>query len=156
MAHVTLASKPGTNSTRVRQDVSSDSGRVAHERVRVKLGALAYADSRHGADASADLAQASLVTLCEAAGGYYESLTGVSIRGKPIVSEQSAQALARLRVSALSYAGTRHGADACIEFTRDALRGMCGAAIAYAEAVAGGDARPGETVDRTLYLDGGV
>ncbi len=134
---------------------SRDTARTAACRVQLKLGALAYADGRHGVDASAEFSGAALVHVCELAARYYASLTGSDavLRLPSLIRPEVAGELARLRLACLSYAGGRHGADACIELSRDALGVLCGAAIALCQASLGVDPERRTVVDPALQLE---
>jgi len=135
---------------------SRDSARTAHARVQLKLGALAYADGRHGADASPEFSAAAVASTCALAARYYASLTGGdAILRQPLIRPELAGEIARLRLSCLSYAAARHGTDSCIELARDALGGLCAAAIALCQAALGDDPQKSRVVDPTLQLEGG-
>ncbi len=56
-----------------------DSPRIAHARVQLKLAALAYSQSRHGADGGPSMARSGTAMLCQAAINYAETLTGQKI-----------------------------------------------------------------------------
>lgn len=132
-----------------------DSPAAAAARVRLKLAALAYAGIRAGLDASPDLVVASLAQACACAISYYQTLGGRVERPASLApTPEAAAQLAQLQVACVAYASARHGADACVEFARDALHILCGAAITYCQALPGvdGEAR---VVDATLALDRG-
>lgn len=145
----------GMASTRVAVSYTQDSQRSADARVRFKLAAIAYADAAHLGDA--DLAGAGLVAMCEGALRWYWSFTGRQpASGAPLASRDSAGEVVRLRLAALGYANARHGSDACIELSRDALCALCEAAVAYCQAVLGVPPQEsGEVADRVLRLDRG-
>ena len=136
---------------------SSDSAQTARCRVNLKLGAIAYADARHGTSPDRDLTGPALSHLCELAALYYASLTGSGdvLRRSPSSLGASEQ-LVRLCLASISYACARHGADACVELSRDALGNLCGAAIAYCEMLVGADPAAPRVVDRGLQLGGGA
>lgn len=130
----------------------------AAARVSLKLAALAYTNlcmgvgSGPGGGATPDLAVAS-AGLCHAALRYFVALTGghLAVEVTEDGSARSAQARAMMQVAAIAYASTRHGADACIEFTRAAIGELCQAAARYGALLTGSR----EVVDRDLHLDDG-
>jgi hypothetical protein len=143
-------------SSRVVVSFSQDSQRSADARVRMKIAAVAYADASHLGDP--ELAGAGLAAMCEAAMRWYWSFAGssqIGIGSRPLASPESARELNRLRLAALGYACSRHGSDACIELSRDALHALCDAAIAYCQAVLSGaePATQGDHADRVLRID---
>lgn len=137
-----------------RRDQGGD-GEVAGLRVSLKLASLAYTNLCVGTSSSPDLASASVTQLCRAAARYFLSLVGpYSVSVPDEESSVVASLRLRLQVAAVAYASTRHGVDACTEFTRAAIGELCQAAIGYA----GELTRPGAThdvVDPTMHLDDG-
>lgn len=132
-----------------------DSMGAAHSRVQLKLSALAYAGVRCGADASPDLVGQALAFLCGAAIAYVRALGGAIPTPDSLApTTEAGVRLGNLQLASVAYASARHGADACIEFSRDALAFLCGAAVAYCEALPG-MSRSGRRVDDTLSLDRG-
>lgn len=67
----------------VRVTNNGDSHAIGRARMRLKLAALAYANSRHGIDADQGLSRAGLAVLCSMAVEYYESLTGADPKNRP-------------------------------------------------------------------------
>lgn len=137
---------------------SQDNARTARARVNLKLGALAFADARHGRDPQ--LEEAALIHLRGLAAVYYAQLTGSDeiLRcpaARAPIAGGAAGYLIRLQIEALAYACGRHGSDACVELARDALGNLCAAAIALCEALLGADPASPRAVDRALQLDGG-
>lgn len=141
----------------------------ARARVHLKLAALSWANACLGSAAPPMMAMAGVGWLCDAARAYYEALTGRSFTPRddmrwlgdlpppdaPTDEVRIATTRAQLALGAVSYVASRHGADACIEFTRAAIGTLCDAAIRYCEALS--DAPEGEprVVDRTMHLDDG-
>ncbi len=125
-------------------------------RVQLKLSALAHVNTCVGSSPSMDLALASVAALCNAAVRYFVALTGggstVQVHAYPEDAGVAARRL-NLQLAATAYASTRHGVDACMEFTRIAIGALCDAAIAYASTLTRTDA--GGVTDRTLDLDDG-
>lgn len=122
--------------------MSADNHRVAAARVQLKLAAIAYESTRHGADASLLLCQAGLLTLCHAAIRYIEALSEQDLSGvrDPMTGgdDATARGRAHLNLAALAYVGARQGADSCQGFCSDGLAALCQAAIRYVEALRGG------------------
>jgi hypothetical protein len=143
-------------SSRVSVSFTQDNQRSADARVRMKIAAVAYADAAHLGDP--ELAGAGLAAMCESAIRWYWSFAGTSqIGNRPMASPESARELNRLRLAALGYACSRHGSDACIELSRDALGALCDAAVAYCQAVLSSAEPPaqgqGDRADRVLRID---
>jgi hypothetical protein len=67
----------------VRVMQNGDSHAIGRARLRLKLAALAYANSRHGIDADQGLSRAGLQVMCLAAIQYYEALTGADPNNRP-------------------------------------------------------------------------
>ena len=132
-----------------------DSAAAAQARVRLKLSALAYAGIRCGPDASPDLVGASLAQIAGCAVAYYQALGGQLVLPDSIMpTPEAGQRLAQLQLAAVAYSCSRHGADACVEFSRDALHVYCNAAIAYCQALPGADTEA-RIVDAGLTLERG-
>lgn len=135
--------------------IKGDSPAAARTRVMLKLAALGYHGIRCGADATPALVGASLVHLAGCAVGYYHALGGSLPRPESIApTPEAEQCLAQLQISASAYSCARHGSDACIEFSRDALGALCMAAIAYCQSLPGADT-DARIVDSGLALDRG-
>lgn len=60
--------------------------------------------------------------------------------GQPTDNHRIAAARVQLKLAALAYCETRHGADAGPGFTRAGLQALCQAAVIYTEALQGADA----------------
>lgn len=107
-----------------------DSQRAAECRVSLKLSAIAYAQSRVGLDAER-ISGTAAGWLGHCALRYCEALddepAGSRSIGDP--TDGVVAALSRLSAVALAYAGSRMGADACPELSRDALALLCSAAV---------------------------
>lgn len=114
---------------------------------------------------------AGIAGLCGAAGVYYGALTGhafehedralgsfgeISTADAGPGEARVAMARSQLVLGAVSYVSSRHGADACIEFTRAAIGVLCSSAIRYCEALAGRPPGESRVEDRTLHLDDGT
>jgi len=63
---------------------NGDSHAAGRARLRLKLAAIAYSNSRHGIDADVGLARAGLALLAQAAIEYYEALAGAASRDRPV------------------------------------------------------------------------
>ena len=122
MAFVVLAGPRGR--------VVPDSPRAAECRVSLKLSAIAYAQARIGSDVDR-ISGTAAGWLGHCALRYCEALDdeapGTRSLGDP--TDGVVAALSRLSVVALGYAGSRIGADACSELSRDALALLCSAAV---------------------------
>jgi hypothetical protein len=68
----------------VRVTQNGDSHAIGRARLRLKLAALAYTNSRHGIDADPGLSRAGLQVMCLAAIQYYEALTGADPAKRPV------------------------------------------------------------------------
>lgn len=149
--NVRLSSPPGAR---------GDSAAQAHARVYLKLSALAYAAAGHRSTSpDPRLAAASAATLCRTAALYYEALAGRRLPREDDGGDSDARLSSgrlQLLLAALAYDGSRHGADACVEFTRIAIGNLCMAAIRYCEVLDGEDPKRPPVVDRMLELDDGA
>lgn len=138
----------------------ADNARIAEARVSLKIAALACAGSRYDPQGG-DLLVEGVRAVVEAAGSYYRELRrgspGTELdRGglRPGDEVRVGRARDRLILSSLAYTAGRHGADACVEFTRAAIRNLCQSAICLGEAIDGaedGSCRG----DPTIHLDDG-
>jgi len=85
--------------------------------------------------------------------------TGANVRtfhagarpGQPTDNPRIAAARVQLKLAALAYCETRHGADAGVGFTRAGLQALCAAAVRYTEALL--DQDMSDVVDRDLLAD---
>jgi hypothetical protein len=136
--------------THVRVTNTGDSRQAGLARLKLKLGAFAYTNSRHGIDSTPSLARAGAAILCEAAIEYTAALTGSKITVDPSVQVDDE----RLRLAAIAYVNSRHGIDGEVGLTRAGLALLCAAAIEYTEALTGADPRK-RPVDPTLPLENG-
>lgn len=125
--------------------VMPDSRSAAALRVQLKLKAIAF-DRTYSSSSSNDMNFIAMCDLCGAAVRYGGELMG-PVKGNvvdptlamgdapsPEASSWEIEVIGtriRLKLAALSYAGTRHGVDGHTEFTRDALGELCRAAIDY-------------------------
>lgn len=132
--------------------VRAPSRESAGARVRLKLFALAYVESRHGVDASPGLCWDALVLYCQSALMYVASLEGRDPSSMPIDrtiqddrgaagvrtmggGDRVAMARAELKIAAMGYEATRRGADSYTQGGHAAIAMVCQAAIRYAEAL---------------------
>jgi hypothetical protein len=144
---------------------------TAHARVNLKLAALACVNACLGPAAPPSMVLAGVAALCGAAQIYYGALTGQALEHEDATlasfgslpssdadprEARVAMARSQLVLGAVSYVSSRHGADACIEFTRAAIGTLCTSAIRYCEALAGQPAGESRVVDRTMHLDDGM
>jgi hypothetical protein len=160
----------GSNITIIQKGAGREHQRAAHVadlRVKLKISALAYCDVRHGGDGPG-LLVAAVDTLCGCAERYYAALAGnPGFRAErptshgdlpaPGASRQEVEtvaARAAVKIAAIGYGMSRHGVDACMEYTRAAIGVLCQAAIGYC-AAASGAADVKDVVDRTMRLDDG-
>lgn len=142
----------------------------ARARVHLKMAALAWASACMGPGIPPMMAVAGIAWLCDAARTYYEALTG---RPLPCVDDMRwageapppdapegdarlAMMRSQLALGAVSYATSRHGADACLDFTRMTIGRLCEAAIHYCEALRGAPDGEPPVVDRTIHMDDGT
>lgn len=130
-------------------ETRGDNPRIAAMRVQLKLAALSYDGTRYGGPSS-DLARAGFAMLSAAAVKYTQALLDREIELPSGISWNPPAQSAALQLAAIAYAGTRHGTDAHIEFTRAGLAQLCGAAVQFTEAIAG---QPIRATDPTLPLD---
>jgi hypothetical protein len=110
-----------------------DSLPVAQRRVRLKLAALAFAGARHGADAKG-LSGSALAFLALSAAEYVRELVGDPSR--PIEARSlllDDEHVGGLRLAAIAYVETRHGADSTTKFAESGLAMLCEHAIAYVQ-----------------------
>lgn len=68
----------------VRVTSNGDSHAIGRARVKLKLAAIAYANSRHGVDADVGLSRAGLALLCQMACEYYEALSCADPLKRPV------------------------------------------------------------------------
>lgn len=132
--------------------VVDSQGRSAPARIRLKLYALAYVESRHGIDASPAFSWDALALFCQSAIAYVGALEGTkknlsdpSIhkdRGpaneRTMTGDRVAAARTELKLAALGYEACRRGADAYTQMASSGLGLVCQAAIRYVEALEGG------------------
>ena len=144
-------------------------GHAAAARVHLKLAALAWANVCLGVSMPPSVTMAAVASLCRAAAAYYGALIGRSFDpeddtlrfgdlpppGASPAEVRVVMARAEFLLGAVGYVSSRHGADACIEFTRAAIGGLCNAAIGYCEALVGVPTGETKVVDRTMHLDDG-
>jgi hypothetical protein len=109
-------------------DARGDSIPAGQARVRLKLGAIAYAHSQVGISASIDIAGAALEVLCDAAVHYWEVITG-----RKFDRAIDHAAATKLRVAALAYVNSRYGVDATQEMARAGMAILCEASILFCE-----------------------
>lgn len=137
MAFVVLAGPRGR--------VMPDNPRAAECRVALKLSAIAYAQARVGSDADR-ISGVAIGWLGHCALRYCEALSD-EVPGSRSIGEPTdavVAVLSRLSAVALAYAGSRMGADACVELSRDALALLCSAAIDLGRCVEVSGAEPTE------------
>ncbi len=134
-----------------RPGVTTDTPAIARARVALKLASLAYASSRHGADASAQFSAAATLLLCKAAVAYTRALEGRTSWTEPAYNRVHPD---QLRLAALAWVESRHGADGGPGFCRDGLGNLCQAAIDYAQALDGED--KSTLKDHGLLSDSGM
>ncbi len=120
--------------TTVTLSCSPDSAAAGNLRFALKLAALAYFEVRVGVDADVSSANLALSELCAVSVRYFACLTGQQVEIVAPRDQVGVAALGRLRLAAVAYASTRHGADACAELSRSALGYLCDAAIGICEA----------------------
>lgn len=135
------------STTRV-NGADSNAAATAHARVHLKLAALAYNGTRHGADACAEFCQAGAQILCAAAIGYVAALTRQVI---DVAVRTNLYEAKNLEIAAIAYCETRHGADTHQRFTTAGLGNLCQTAIAYVEKLMG---RPLPSDLKSLAADG--
>ena len=109
-------------------DARGDSIQAGQARVRLKLGAIAYASAQVGLDVDAKLARVALGALIEAGIRYWEAVTGKRFTAKVDFTRAD-----ELRVAALAYVNARHGVDANIEIARAGMGVLCEASINYCQ-----------------------
>lgn len=130
-----------------------DSHAAGRARQHLKLAAIAYANARHGLDASAELAHAALVFLCQKAAEFVETLPGSSPRNRRIDSTRGDHET--LQLAAIAYACARHGIDADVGVAREGLALLCQAAIRYVESLPAEEA-PRRAANGHLQIGGGA
>jgi hypothetical protein len=130
-----------------------DSRAAGLGRLKLKLGAVAYACTRHGIDADQHLARAGRADLIEAAFDYVEAVTGAPSNRRRIDPDDLRAA--RLQSAAIAYATIRHGVDGEQGLIRAGMALLCARAISYVELVTGADPsrRP---VDPDLHIGNGT
>lgn len=112
---------------------------TAHARVNLKLAALAYVGTRHGADACEAFVRDGTLALCGAARAYVRALTGRELSSWAHKEQDDARrrSIHGLEMAAIAYDKARHGSDSAVEFVRAALGMLCQAAITFCETMAG-------------------
>jgi hypothetical protein len=108
-----------------------DSHAAGRARQHLKLAAIAYANARHGVDASAELSRAALAFLCQKAVEVVDALSGSAPRGRRIDLQHGGHET--LQLAAIAYASARHGIDADVGVVREGLALLCQASINYVE-----------------------
>ena len=131
-----------------------DSLPVAQRRVRLKLAALAFAGSRHGADATG-LSVSGLIFLAMSAAEYVRELVGDHKAIDPRSLLLDEQHVGGLRLAAIAYVETRHGADSTTKFAESGLAMLCEHAIAYVQGLPTWGQRVEGAHDPLLLGDGG-
>ena len=126
---------------------------MGRARVKLKLAAIAYVNSRHGIDADIRLTRAGLALLYNTAIDYYEALTGADPKKRLVPDLQLDNV--KLCIAAIAYVNARHGVDADAGLSRAGLALLCNAAIEYCEALMGGHPKK-RPVDPHLQLDNGI
>jgi hypothetical protein len=138
----------------VRVSGNGDSHAGGRARLRLKLGAIAYVNARHGLDADAALSSDALSLLCSAAFEYYEVVTGADPRKRPIDPHLQRDS-GKLKVAAIAYVNSRHGIDADVGLARAGLALLCHAAIEVYEALMAAPPRK-RAADPYFQLDNGT
>lgn len=125
-------------------------------RVRLKLYALAYVESRHGVDASPAMCWDALFLFCQSAINYVAALEGKpkldlvdrtinDDRGpsntRTMTSDSVAAARTELKLAAIGYEASRRGADSYTQGSQFGMQQLCEAAIRYVERLEGGSDR---------------
>jgi hypothetical protein len=136
----------------VRVSSVGDSHAAGRARLKLKLAAIGYVNTRHGIDADVGLSRAGLALLTCAAVEYYAGLTGADMKGR---SASPARQLEDLQLAAIAYVNARHGVDADVGLARTGLALLAQAAIAYGEAIIGADPKQ-RPVDPHLQLGNGI
>jgi len=135
----------------VRVSSVGDSHAMGRGRLKLKLAAIAYVNSRHGIDSDAVLTRAGRVFLHTAAFEYYEALTGAPHHKRSIDPQRESQDV-KLDLAAIAYVNARHGIDADAGLSRAGLALLCSIAIEYCEASTHADPRK-RPIDPHLQLD---
>lgn len=130
-----------------------DSVPVAKRRVRLKLAALAFSASRHGADAQG-LSIRGLEFLALSAAEYVRELVGGTAPIDPRRLSTDERHIGELRLAALAYTETRHGADSTTKFAESGLAMLCQAAIEFMQGLPGWGRYAEDAVDPLLLEDG--
>jgi hypothetical protein len=133
---------------------NGDSHAAGRARLKLKLAAIAYVNSRHGIDTDAGMVRAGMVLLTQMAVEYYEALMGadpIKRSVDPLLQLDNG----RLKLAAIAYVNARHGVDADVGMARAGMALLAQAAIEYYEALtsASPSKRP---VDPLLQLDNGA
>lgn len=108
-------------------------------RQRLKLAAIGYVNSRHGVDASVELAHAGLIGLRKVALEFVDALPGALLKNRRIEFWRPSNDAA-LQLAAIAYVSARHGIDADVGMAREGLALLCQAAIDYVETLPKEDA----------------
>lgn len=143
---------------------------TAGPRIRLKLYALAYVESRHGIDASEAFAWDALVLYCQAAIGYVAALEGNKNKRElvdPTIhkdrgahnertmnADRITATRTELKLAALGYEACRRGADTYTQVAVSGLAMVCQAAIRYVEALEGPGSDKSHLVDRARLEEG--
>lgn len=130
-----------------------DSHAAGRARQHLKLAAIAYANARHGVDASVELARAALAFLCQKAVEFVDALSGSAPRGRRIDLQHGDHET--LQLAAIAYASARHGIDADVGVAREGLALLCQSAINYDESLPK-EEMPKRSVHTRLQIGGGA
>jgi hypothetical protein len=129
-----------------------DSHAAGVARQRLKLAAIGYANSRHGIDASPELAQAALWFLCQKAIEFVETLPGASSNRRGDLYRQGDHEA--LQLAAIAYSCARHGIDADVGMAREGMGILCQAAINFVESLPKEDSPSKRAGDPRFQLSG--
>jgi hypothetical protein len=138
----------------VRVTSTGDSHAMGRARVRLKLAAIGYVNSRHGIDTDAGLTRAGRALLYTTALEYYEAVTGADPKKRAVEPDFKIDN-PRLNIAAIAYVNARHGIDADVGLSRAGLALLCNAAIEYCEVLMGGAPRK-RPIDPALQLENGA
>lgn len=149
--------------------ITESHSRSAPARIRLKLYALAYVESRHGIDASPAFSWDALSLYCQAAIAYVGALEGVDKRhltdptihkdqgpanARTMTGDRVAAARTELKLAALGYEACRRGADSYTQGATHGLGFVCQAAVRYVEALEGPGSDKSNLVDRIRLEEG--
>lgn len=109
---------------------SGDSAAAGRGRQRLKIGAIGYAASRHGIDATPDLVEASRKYYRQMALEYVSALPGDLLRNRRLDHPGDDT---RLCAVGIAYASARHGIDGDVGMAREAMAMLCQAAFDWSE-----------------------